>query len=194
MFLGTLMITVVLLAGCGASSVWQDVQNGDTDKVQSQIESGADVDARDALGRTPLYYAIYKKHPEIIGLLVRSGANVNMKHKADKTPLHMAAELGDTPTVRLLTSTSMLASSVENPEPSKSSGLLIVKVWLPFVKIVAGDLRPVVSVLVRPSTTRSKRAVPTDGFTSARTIVSVTCWPVTHAPRMQSATGPVSVR
>ena len=116
MVLGTLMITVVLLAGCGASSVWQDVQNGDTDKVQSQIESGADVDARDALGRTPLYYAIYKKHPEIIGLLVRSGANVNMKHKADKTPLHLAAELGDTLTVRLLLKAGAKVNSMDSDE------------------------------------------------------------------------------
>ena len=95
-------MAVVLLAGCGASNVWQDVQNGDTAAVQSQIESGADVDARDALERTPLYYAIYNKHREITGLLVRSGANVNVKHNADKTPLHLAAELGDTPTARLL--------------------------------------------------------------------------------------------
>ena len=33
---------------------------------------------------------------------MRSGANVNVKHNADKTPLHLAAELGDTPTARLL--------------------------------------------------------------------------------------------
>ena len=99
---GTVMMAVVLLAGCGASNIWQDVQNGDMAAVQSQIESGADVDARDALGRTPLYYAIYNKHPRITGLLVQSGANVNVKYKADKTPLHLAAELGDTSTVRLL--------------------------------------------------------------------------------------------
>ena len=96
------MMAVALLAGCGASNIWQDVQNGDLAAVQSQIESGADVDARDALGRSLLYYAIYNKHPRITGLLVRSGANVNVKHRANKTPLHLAAELGDTPTVRLL--------------------------------------------------------------------------------------------
>jgi ankyrin repeat protein len=106
------MMTVVLLAGCGASNVWQDVQNGDTAAVQSQIESGADVDARDALGRTPLY----NKHPEITGLLVRSGANVNVKHKADKTPLHLAAELGDTPTVRLLLKAGAKVNSLDSDQ------------------------------------------------------------------------------
>ncbi|MFQ3168807.1 MAG: putative component of type VI protein secretion system [Limisphaerales bacterium] len=99
---GTAMIAVALLVGCGASNIWQDVQNGDMAAVQSQIESGADVDARDALGRTPLYYSIYNEHPQITGLLVRSGADVNVKHNAGKTPLHLAAELGDTATVRLL--------------------------------------------------------------------------------------------
>ncbi len=70
--------------------------------VQSQVKSGADLDARDALGRTPLYYAVYYEHLKIAGLLVKNGANVNVKHKANKTPLHLAAELGNIQMVRLL--------------------------------------------------------------------------------------------
>ena len=33
------MMAVVLLTGCGASNIWQDVQNGDTAAVQSQIDA-----------------------------------------------------------------------------------------------------------------------------------------------------------
>ena len=96
------MMAVALLFGCSVSNIWQDVQNGDMASVQSQVKSGADLDARDALGRTPLYYAVYYEHLKIAGLLVKNGANVNVKHKANKTPLHLAAELGNIQMVRLL--------------------------------------------------------------------------------------------
>ena len=96
------MMAVALLVGCSVSNIWQDVQNGDMASVQSQLKSGADLDARDALGRTPLYYAVYYEHLKIAGLLVKNGANVNMKHKANKTPLHLASELGNIQMVRLL--------------------------------------------------------------------------------------------
>ena len=52
------MMAVALLVGCGSSNLWQDAGNGDFSAVQKHINSGADLDARDGLGRTPLYYAV----------------------------------------------------------------------------------------------------------------------------------------
>ncbi len=96
------MVTVALLVGCGSSNIWQDFSNGDVSAVQKHINSGVNLDARDALRRTPLYYAVYNEHLKIAGLLVENGANVNVKHIANKTPLHLAAELGNMQMVRLL--------------------------------------------------------------------------------------------
>ena len=61
------MMAVPVLVGCSVSKIWQDVQNGDMASVQSQVKSGADLDARDALWRTPLYYAVYYEHLKIAG-------------------------------------------------------------------------------------------------------------------------------
>ena len=96
------MMAAALLIGCGSSNLWQDAGNGDFSAVQKRINSGADLDARDALGRTPLYYAVYNEQLKIAELLVKHGANVNMKHKANKTALHLASEVGNLRMVRLL--------------------------------------------------------------------------------------------
>jgi len=95
-------IAVLVLVGCGRSNLWLDAGNGDFSAAEKRINSGEDLDARDALGRTPLYYAVYNEHLKIAELLVKNGANVNEKHKDDKIVLHLAAELGNLRMVRLL--------------------------------------------------------------------------------------------
>jgi len=91
--------------GCGSSNLWLDAGNVDFSAVQKSINSGADLDARDArdgLGRTPLYYVVYNEHLKILELLVSNGVNVNAKPKANKIVLHLAAELRNLGMVRLL--------------------------------------------------------------------------------------------
>ena len=44
-------IAAVVLAGCGSSNLWQDASKGDFPAVQKRIKSGADLNARDSLGR-----------------------------------------------------------------------------------------------------------------------------------------------
>ena len=95
-------IAAVALVGCGSSNLWQDSSKGDFPAVQKSIKSGADLNARDALGRTPLYYAVSNEHLKVVELLVKNGANVNAKHKANKISLHLAAELGNQKMIRSL--------------------------------------------------------------------------------------------
>lgn len=48
--------------------------NGASDAVQALIDKGADVNARDAIGKTPLTHAHNKGQSDIVALLNKSGA------------------------------------------------------------------------------------------------------------------------
>ena len=62
------------------------------DMAELLIQHGADVNAKDASGNTPLYYAIlYIDDSDFINLLIANGADVNTKNQGGETPLHIEA-------------------------------------------------------------------------------------------------------
>jgi ankyrin repeat protein len=60
--------------------------------VKVLIENGADVNAQDDDGDTPLSNALYQRHMEIIKELIKNGADVNIKVDNGRTPLHIASD------------------------------------------------------------------------------------------------------
>ena len=62
--------------------------NGSPYKVYSLLEDGADVNAVDSKGRTPLYWACYKNNPELVKVLIQAGADVNAVDSYGNTPLY----------------------------------------------------------------------------------------------------------
>jgi len=67
---------------------------GDVEQVQLLISSGADVNARDMTGYTPLFYAVQSGQKKAAELLIGGGANVNARDGNGNTPLHYAAVRG----------------------------------------------------------------------------------------------------
>jgi uncharacterized protein len=54
------------------------------------LESGANVDAQDRLGKSALHYAAQEYHCEMARLLLASGASVDVQDKHGNTPLWRA--------------------------------------------------------------------------------------------------------
>ena len=74
----------------------------DVEAVKVLLKAGADVNARDKDGGTPLYAAVFWGHVELVKLLLEAGANVNAKGIGGDTPLHLAAIQGNVGAVKVL--------------------------------------------------------------------------------------------
>ena len=91
-----ILITIasVVLVGCvnPEVSLSKAVASGDTKAAERAILAGANVNAKDDQGTTPLLRAAYFGHKEIAELLIANGANVNSKSKYGKTPLDLVVD------------------------------------------------------------------------------------------------------
>ncbi len=72
--------------------LFEPCKEGTVEQVREALAAGADVNAKDNDGRTPLMYAAIKNpSPEVIAALVKAGADVNAKNNFGLTVLMCAA-------------------------------------------------------------------------------------------------------
>lgn len=99
---------VDLLEGAGADmDLNLAAYTGYAERVKHLIEAGANVNAQDDHGRTPLHFAVLGGHADVVELLASSGANPNAAYDdvyggTDQTPLHKAAQLDYADVARVL--------------------------------------------------------------------------------------------
>lgn len=86
----------------GLTPLHAAVRSSDVASVTSQLQLGADVNARNRRGETPLHFAVARDYEEIVRLLVDAGADLDIQHHGGKTPVDTAQALGRTNIMRML--------------------------------------------------------------------------------------------
>ena len=82
-------IAAVLLVGTASADPIHDTAfDGDLAGVQAELDKGADVNAKNESGVTPLLWAAWKGHKEVAELLIANGADVNTKESIHHHPSH----------------------------------------------------------------------------------------------------------
>ena len=112
-----LLALCLLLASCGlfvscarqaarntqSDALFRATREGNTDMVRSLVSSpGADVNATDDRGSTPLLEAARYGHDDITRVLIAAGADLKAKDKDGKTALMLAIQGDHDEVVRVL--------------------------------------------------------------------------------------------
>ncbi|RTD97968.1 ankyrin repeat domain-containing protein [Variovorax atrisoli] len=82
----------------------QAAWHGDLQKLKSLIASGANLDARDSRGRTPLHVATFARQREAIRLLAKAGADLDLLEDDRYDAVTIAAVADDAATLSVLLS------------------------------------------------------------------------------------------
>jgi cytohesin len=99
----------------------ETIEKGDIEAVKQHLAAGADVNAKDEEGLTPLHLAAGRGHKKIVELLIAKDADVNAKLAVEgETPLHLAAWDGHKEIAELL-----IAKGADVNVRDKGSGRLV---------------------------------------------------------------------
>src|SRR5690349_2457974 len=100
-YLAGLVATLLPLLAAG-EDLSDLIRSGDVKGATAAIRAGADVNARQNDGTTPLLWAVYNVDHELVQELLARGANPNVRNSLGATALDEAANLADEQLVRLL--------------------------------------------------------------------------------------------
>lgn len=80
----------------GSTSLHYAAFDGDPEKLQALLDSGADATTTNEFGETPLHRAVMSENVEVMAMLLNSGADINAKKINGMTPLNKATYFGKT--------------------------------------------------------------------------------------------------
>jgi len=110
----------------GSSNSYKDlldaVKEGDVARVRLLLRRGANVNAMDKYGNTPLHSAAVLGHAEIARLLLEHGADPSIRNDLGRTPLDLARDRGHEGVVRVI-------EKYNRKQASQSSLFLTYQEW-----------------------------------------------------------------
>lgn len=80
------------------------VARGHEKVVDVLLSKGANIEATNSEGQTPIFIAVQHNFAHLVNLLVDRGADLQAEDNAGNTPLHLAASTGRTKMIKLLLS------------------------------------------------------------------------------------------
>ena len=98
------------------------IQSGDRAAALKEIAAGADVNAAQGDGTTPLIWAVYKVDAELVATLLKHGANPNLANKYGSSPLAEAVKIAD---ARITKQLLDAGADVESPNADGQSALML---------------------------------------------------------------------
>lgn len=81
--------------GIGNTALHYATEWGLENAVETLITKGANKEAKNANGETPIFSACKNNKPEIISLLAKKGCKINVRDNLGSTPLHVAVRWGN---------------------------------------------------------------------------------------------------
>ena len=96
-------------------------EQGDVAAVERLLAAGADVEATDMMGRTPLIAAAYENHLEVARLLIAAGADVNVQDRTRQSAYLIATSDGY---LELLQMTLAAGADVHRTDSFNGTGLI----------------------------------------------------------------------
>jgi ankyrin repeat protein len=96
------------------SELIEATNENNVSEVRRLLSVGADVNAKDSGGHTPLHWASMKGHVQVFKELVMHGADIEAKDNRGDTPLHYAALMGHLPIVKALLSSGADCRAIDN--------------------------------------------------------------------------------
>jgi len=120
------LLVCSMLAACATAHAQAPlanlIQNGERAAALEAIDAGADVNAAQGDGTTPLHWAVYKVDRELVAALLDRGAKADVTNKYGSSPLAEAAKLGDLALVRQLLDAG---ANVESPNADGQTALML---------------------------------------------------------------------
>ena len=98
------------------------IQSGDRAAALKEIAAGADVNAAQGDGTTPLIWAVYKVDADLVATLLKHGAKPNVANKYGSSPLAEAVKIADAGIAKQLLDAG---ADVESPNADGQSALML---------------------------------------------------------------------
>jgi tetratricopeptide (TPR) repeat protein len=86
----------------GPQALFTAVVNGNVEVVELLLKAGADIEAKDDFGLTPISLAAWRGHTEVVKLLLKARADIEVKDDFGLTPISLAASRGHVEVAKLL--------------------------------------------------------------------------------------------